>query len=141
MIQQSSYKLISITRTTFDTVRGTLHIFLCYVKNLKNMIHQFDNKKGWLLLSASCTTKFGLVFVLTLESVFSQRFHFKLKRKSIGSSKNGTRDFQNSTPFERSECFYVKNRGNFTRFQYFNFETDFLKIENLFQKTGVLFLN
>ena len=26
---------------------------------------------------------------------------------------------------------------NFERFQYFNFETDFLENENLFQKTGV----
>ena len=30
--------------------------------------------------------------------------------------------------------------GNFERFQYFNFETDFLENENLFQKTGVIFL-
>ena len=29
---------------------------------------------------------------------------------------------------------------SFKRFQYFNFETDFLENENLFQKTGVLFL-
>ena len=29
--------------------------------------------------------------------------------------------------------------GNFERFQYFNFETDFLENENLFQKTGVPF--
>ena len=30
--------------------------------------------------------------------------------------------------------------GSFTSFQYFNFETDFLENENLFQKTGVAFL-
>ena len=30
--------------------------------------------------------------------------------------------------------------GNFKRFQYFNFETDFLENENLFQKTEVPFL-
>ena len=29
--------------------------------------------------------------------------------------------------------------GNFERFQYFNFEADFLENENLFQKTGVPF--
>ena len=29
------------------------------------MIHQIDSKNGWLLLSASFTVKFGLVFVLT----------------------------------------------------------------------------
>ena len=31
-------------------------------------------------------------------------------------------------------------RGSFERFQYFNFETDFLENKKLFQKTGVLFL-
>ena len=31
--------------------------------------------------------------------------------------------------------------GNFEFFQYFNFETDFLENENLFQKTGVPFFN
>ena len=54
--------------------------------------------------------------------------------------KNGTRDFQNSPPFDRSACFYVTITENFKRFQYFNFETDFLLNGNLFQKTGVPFL-
>ena len=40
-----------------------------------------------LLLSASFTTKFGLVSILTLENAFSWRFRFKANRKSIGSSK------------------------------------------------------
>ena len=65
--------------------------------------------------------KFGLVFVLTLENAFSQRFFFKANWKSIGSSKKGTRDFQHSPPFERSACFYVKISGEVQRFQYFNF--------------------
>ena len=34
-------------------------------------------------------------------------FHFKATRKSIDSSKKGTRYFRNSLPFERSACFYV----------------------------------
>ena len=50
-------------------------------------------------------------------------------------------DFQNSPPFEKSACFYVTMAGNFERFQYFNFETNFLENENLFQKTGVLFFS
>ena len=54
---------------------------------LKNVIHQRDSKNGWLLLSTSFTAKFGLAFVLTLESTLSQRFHFQVNRKSIGSSK------------------------------------------------------
>ena len=49
--------------------------------------------------------------------------------------KTGIRNFQNSPPFERSECFYVIITGNFERFQYFNFEINFLK--NLSQKTEV----
>ena len=32
---------------------------------------QIDSKNEWLLLSASFTAKFGLVFVLTLENAFS----------------------------------------------------------------------
>ena len=55
--------------------------------------------------------------------------------------KKCTRDFQNRPPFERSACFYVTISGNFERFQYFNFETDFLENENLFQKTGVPFFS
>ena len=68
-------------------------------------------------------------------------FHFKAKRKSIGSSKNSTRVFQNNPPFERSACFYVKISGSFEHFHYFHFPTNFLKNENLFQKTGVAFLS
>ena len=49
------------------------------------MIHQIDSKNEWLLLLASFTAKFGLVFVLTLENAFSWRFHFQANRKSIGS--------------------------------------------------------
>ena len=45
-------------------------------------------------------------------------------------------DFQNSPPFARLACFYVKISRNFERFQYFDFETDFLENENLSQKTG-----
>ena len=90
------------------------------------------------------TAKFGLVFVSTLENAFSQRFYFQANRKSICSSKpNGTRDFRNSSPFERSACFYVtisKSFEHFEHFQYFNFQTDFLENENFFQKTRVTFL-
>ena len=41
------------------------------IRCLKNVIHQIDSKNRWLLLSASFTAKFGLVFVLTLENAFS----------------------------------------------------------------------
>ena len=39
-------------------------------KCLENVIHPIDSANGWLLLSASFTSKFGLVFVLTLENAF-----------------------------------------------------------------------
>ena len=43
-------------------------------------------------------------------------------------------DFQNRPTFERSTRFYVTITGNFERFQYFNFEANFLKDEKLFKK-------
>ena len=36
---------------------------------------------------------------------------------------------------------FMWQSGNFERFQYFNFEADFLGNENLFQKTGVRFFS
>ena len=37
--------------------------------------------------------------------------------------------------------FYVAVSENFKLFEYFNFETDFLENETLFQKTGVPFFS
>ena len=90
-----------------------------------------------MLLSVAFTAKLGLVFVLTFENAFFESFRLKADRKSIGSSKSGTRDFQNSLPFKRSACFYVTISERFKRFRYFDFETNFLEKENLFQRTGV----
>ena len=45
-----------------------------------------------------------------------------------------TRNFQNSSPFEREAYFYVTITGNFERFQYFTSETNFLKKRKLFSK-------
>ena len=53
-------------------------------------------------------------------------FHFKDNRKSIGSSKNGARDFQNSPQFERWHVFILQSVG-------------ILGNENLFQKTRTPF--
>ena len=94
-----------------------------------------------MLLSESCTAEFELVFVLTLENAFSYRVHFEANRKSIGSSKNGTRDFQKSPRFEKLACFYMTITRNFEPSQYFNFETNFLENENIFQKAGVPFFS
>ena len=86
--------------------------------------------------------KFELIFVLTQENVFSWRFHFRANRKGIGSN-NGTRDFQTSRqfPYERSACLYVTISGNFECSHCCNFEINFLKNENLFQKTGLTFFS
>ena len=108
---------------------------------LKKVIHQLDNKNEWLLLLASFKVKLRLIFVVTLENTFSYRFYFKVNKKSIDSSKNGTRDFQNSPPIERSTCLYVTISRNFERFQYFNLERDFLENEHIFQKTETLFFS
>ena len=55
--------------------------------------------------------------------------------------KNGTRYFQSRPPFERSTCFYRTISGNFERFQYFNFETDFQEKQKRFQKPRVPLLS
>ena len=67
-----------------------------------------------------------------------KRFVLKLEKVLL---KKGDRNFQNSPPFGRSACFCVTITENFERFQYFNFETDFLENENLFQKTGLPFFS
>ena len=93
-----------------------------------------ESKDKWLLLSASFTTKFVLVFVLTLENAFSQRFYCKANRdRAQVLLKNSTRDFQNSSPFKRSACFYVTISGNCKRFQYT------LTLKQIFWKTKAFF--
>ena len=52
-----------------------------------SLLNKIDSKNERLLLPASFRAKFGLVCVLTLENIFSLRFHFKANRKSICFSK------------------------------------------------------
>ena len=73
--------------------------------------------------------------------LFLRSFILKLTERAWVVLKNGTRDFQNNPSFERSACFYVAISDNFKRFQYFNFEIDFLENESLFQKIGVPFFS
>ena len=86
----------------------------------------------------SLIANFELVCVLTLENAFPERLHFKANRSSIDFLKNSTKDFQNSPEFKRSAYLHLKISGKFKDSQYFNLEKDFLKNENLFQKTGAL---
>ena len=73
--------------------------------------------------------------------LFSRGFILKPTERALVLLKTGTRNFQNSPPFERSACFYVTISGNFEHFQYSNFETNFLENENLYQKTGERFFS
>ena len=68
------------------------------------------------------------------KTLFLRDFILKPSERALILLKNGTRDFQNNPPFERPACFYVTISGNFERFQYLNFETNFLENENLFPK-------
>ena len=79
--------------------------------------------------------KISVDFCLYTEKRSFKRFYFKFNIKSIQVLlKNDTRNFQNSTPFERSACFYATITENFKSFQQFNFSTDFPENENLFKK-------
>ena len=73
------------------------------------------------------------------KTLFLRGIILKPTEKAYILLKNGTRGFQNSPRFERSACFYVTISESFKRFQHFNFETNFLENENLFQETGVPF--
>ena len=90
-------------------------------------------------ISATFSAKFELVLVLTKEKAFSQRFHFKGSRKSIVFSKKRCQGFLKIALHLRDQpygsvSFYVTITGNFERFQYFNFEKNFLKNANPFHK-------
>ena len=86
---------------------------------------------------ARSTGKFEIVFVLTQENAFSI---LKPTETAQVFLKSGSTDFQNNPPFERWSCFYVKITENFERFQYFNFEINFLKNKTLFKKLEYDFL-
>ena len=80
---------------------------------LKNVIHQIDSKNGWVLLAASFTAKFGLVFVLTLENAFSWRFHFQANRKRIGSSKKRYYGFSKWSSVGKIDMFLCDDQWKF----------------------------
>ena len=90
---------------------------------------QSENER--LFLSASVTTKFQLVFILT------QKMLLNSTKSMWVFLKSGTRDLQNNPSLKRLAYFYESITGNFQRFQYVNFETNFLKNEKVFQNTGV----
>ena len=82
---------------------------------------------------------FGLVFVWVFGYLVLRDFILKPTKRAY-ILLNMVLGIFNSAPFEKSACFYVTIRGNFERFQYFNFETDFLENENLFKNLEYRFL-
>ena len=55
-----------------SSIHSTIHYLIIYLYLcLKKVIYQLDSKNELLLLSASFTTKFELVFALTLENDFT----------------------------------------------------------------------
>ena len=98
---------------------------------MKNVIHQLDSKNEWLLLSASFTAKFGLVFDLTLETRFLRGLILKPTERAQVLLKNCTRDFQ------KIGMFLCDNQWEFERFQ--TLKHLFWKTKTFFKKTGVQF--
>ena len=62
---------------------------------------------------------------------FLRGFILELTGRTQVLLMNDTINFKNSLTFERSVFFYVTITGNLERFQYFSFETNFLKNANL----------
>ena len=78
--------------------------------------------------------------VLTFENAFLRVFILKPTERAQFLLKNGTRDFQNSPPFERSACFYVTISESFKRFQYLTLKQIFWKTKPFFKKLEYRFL-
>ena len=81
----------------------------------------------------------GWFFFLTLENLFLRGFILKPTERAYVLVKNGNSDFQIALHL-RDQHVFVTITENFKRFQYLNFETDYLENGNLFQKTGARFL-
>ena len=83
---------------------------------------------------ASSSNFYGKTCVGFCLNFFSEFFILMPTERAEVLPKNGTRDFLNCPPFERSTCFYATISESFKRFQHFNFETNFLENENLSSK-------
>ena len=79
-----------------------------------------------ILLWTNYKPKYELVFVLTLQKTYSQRFGFKASTNAMGSIP------ENSLWFKRSAWFCVTINWYFPHFQYLKSKRSFLKNKNLF---------
>ena len=88
-----------------------------------------------LLLSSGFTAKFGLVFVLTKENAFSETFHFKANRKSIGSSKKWCYGFSKwPSVWEAGMVFMWQSLKTLNIFNIFTLKQILWKTKNVFKK-------
>ena len=101
---------------------------------LNRVIHEIDKKNERLLFKVTFAANLGWFLSRQRKTLCLRCFILKSTGRAWILLKNTTRDFQNSPPFERCACFYVTITENFKGIQYFNFETNSLKNENLFQK-------
>ena len=80
--------------TFFICLQNQLSSFNSIIVQMsEKLVHQIASKNEWLLLSVAFAAKLELVFVLTFENAFSESFHFKTNRKSIGSCKKRSEGF------------------------------------------------
>ena len=86
------------------------------------------------MVASSSKEKFGLLFVLTLENTFSQRFHFKAIRKSIGSSKKRYQGFSKFLRLRDRHVFMQQSRKVLNVFNILTLKVTFWKTKTFFQK-------
>ena len=69
----TGWLLLTFLICLHNQLTSIIHCIITYqeYRCLNNVIHETDSKNKWLLLPASFTAKFRLVFVLTLENAFS----------------------------------------------------------------------
>ena len=126
--------------TFFVCLHNQLQFYTFYHRVLKRvqMFEESDSwnrREKWMVAPFSkFSGKIWVGFCLNNGKRFPRGFILKPIERAYVLLKNRTRDFPNGPPFERLAYFYVPISGNFERLQYFNFETDFLQIENIFQK-------
>ena len=82
----------------------------------KNLCFTQFSTKRFAALRNQCASLHNQ-FSVTLKILYLRGFILKATERAPVLLKNSIRDFQNSPPFERSACFYVKITKNFEHLQ------------------------
>ena len=82
----------------------------------KNLCFTQFSTKRFAALHNQCASLHNQ-FSVTLKILYLRGFILKATERASVLLKNSIRDFQNSPPFERSACFYVKITKNFEHLQ------------------------